>query len=388
MGRAKEEMMEAEERGWNRPNGFVCPDCVEDEFLKEIIRENACVIKCDYCGGRTCKYSAAPVSEIMEPIANAVFYYFNDPINSMIPFDHEEDSYLLDTTDTRDVLEQLSLDCNEQLFEEIVEAFIHNEWVEAAGGVWSGSHPHEIMSFMWDRFADIVKHEIRYFFGNSKEELNDEEYTPSNLLPTIGNLVLRHNLISVLPKDSLLFRARPRQIGENWHLNEDELGAPPPEKASSGRMNPAGISYLYLAYTQETSLAEIENDSTQQAAIGKFEVSKDLHILDLSKLPALPSMFDDYSREEREELIFLEKFVSEIKKPVNKNGNEHIEYVPSQIVSEYFALIFQANGKKIDGILYPSAVHKGGKNLVLFPNERGNSPRFDQVKLIDAWIYS
>ena len=53
-------MLEAEERGWYEPDGYVCPDCVEDDFLKEIIRENACHRECDYCGRRTRTYSAAP----------------------------------------------------------------------------------------------------------------------------------------------------------------------------------------------------------------------------------------------------------------------------------------------------------------------------------------
>lgn len=154
-------------------------------------------------------------------------------------------------------------------------------------------------------------------------------------------------------------------------------------------MNPAGISYLYLAFSQETSLAEIQYNSTQEAGIGQFELSRDLNILDLTELPALPSIFDDSRRDEREELVFIKKFISEIKKPVKKDGSEHIEYVPSQIVSEYFAIIFQRkDGTKLDGIKYPSAILQRGVNLVLFPTERGDSHRFDQVDFVDAWIHS
>lgn len=54
---------------------------------------------------------------------------------------------------------------------------------------------------------------------------------------------------------------------------------------------------------------------------------------------------------------FLWQFVNEISKPVAHDGSEHIEYVPTQVVSEYFAQAFQyAKGKRIDGLIYPSAV--------------------------------
>jgi hypothetical protein len=109
--------------------------------------------------------------------------------------------------------------------------------------------------------------------------------------------------------------------------------------------------------------------------------------LNLTKLPDLPSIFDDNRRNEREGLIFLEHFIEEISKPVTKDGSEHIEYVPSQVVSEYFALVFQpAKGKNLDGILYPSSVHSGGRNLVLFPSERTFEPIFDQIGFLSGWM--
>ena len=147
----------------------------------------------------------------------------------------------------------------------------------------------------------------------------------------------------------------------------------PSEKASAGRMNPAGISYLYLAFDQQTALAEIHMVQSDQSAIGQFEVLRDLQILNLTKLPDLPSIFDDNRRDEREGQYFLKSFIEEISKPVTKDGSEHIDYVPSQVVSEYFALVFHTadKGRVIwMGLFIPSAVHSGGRNLVLFPSER------------------
>ena len=61
-------------------------------------------------------------------------------------------------------------------------------------------------------------------------------------------------------------------------------------------------------------------------------------------------------------------FRDEISKTVAQDGSEHFEYVPTQVVSEYFAQAFTFGaGKRIDGLVYPSAVEDGGKNLVVFP---------------------
>ena len=60
--------------------------------------------------------------------------------------------------------------------------------------------------------------------------------------------------------------------------------------------------------------------------------------------------------------------------------------MPSQVVSEYFALIFYLqNGKRLDGIKYPSAVREGSHNLVLFPTERGYELKFDQIEFQEGW---
>ena len=55
-------------------------------------------------------------------------------------WDYDEDGWLFDTTDTRDVLESLAFDCHPDLFEDIAKSFVHDEWVETACGF--GRVPH------------------------------------------------------------------------------------------------------------------------------------------------------------------------------------------------------------------------------------------------------
>jgi RES domain-containing protein len=402
MGREKDAMIEADDRGWTEPEGYVCPDCVEDEYLKGIIRDYACGCECDYCGHVTSEHSASPVAEIMEPIVNAVFTWFNNPENAGEFWDSEDNCYFSgdEAINTREMLESLSLECNEKLFEDIAGAFINEEWVETANGHWLGSHPHELITYAWERFADIVKHESRFFFQQTPpsfpnqedeyESAQQENCNPANFLPSLGKLVNKLKLFDTFPTGKTLFRARPKEEGKPFPLNAKELGAPPSKYSRAGRMNPAGISYMYLAFEQKTALTEVrQGNLSLQAAIGQFETQREALLLDLTSLPEKPSIFDGQNYEKLVGLFFIDNFVAEIRKPVIKDDRtEHIEYVPSQVVSEYFALVFRlADGKRLDGVKYPSSVRPGSHNLVLFPTERDFEPVFDQIEFQYGWDY-
>ncbi len=367
MGQAKSEWM----RDWNAPDRYICAKCVNDEFLKGIIQQNLDRHTCDYCQCKTHGISAAPVSVLMEPIGNTVFYHFNNPTSGGVPYD---EGCIVDSISTDEVLNELSLNCHERLFDDIANAFTNNDWVRAAGGNWASSHPHETMSESWSNFVNIVQHNVRFFFQHpaTSNTTSCHEYEPQKMLPLIGKLAKQLKLLQKLPAGTDLFRVRERHEDADWELNAEQMSAPPPEKASAGRMNPVGISYLYLAYEQETALAEVLSKPPCGAAIAHFVTQRDLSVLDLTNLPSRPSIFDSSRRSEREGILFLESFADEISKPVQKNGREHIEYVPSQVVSEYFALLFKTHpGKNLDGIAYRSSVRPNGRNLVLFPTERG-----------------
>lgn len=388
MGRAKEAMMEDEARGWREPEGHVCANCVEDAYLKEVIRDHADSVQCDYCGQITAAYSAAysaaPVAALMEPIAYAVFREFNDPNQAGVAY---EGGWMDHLHDTRDVLLSVRLWCNDKLFEDIADAFVYTEWVRAANGSWLSMHQNEELNSLWGKFVNIIKYEFRFFFHHpsATKPASPWDRDPQGILHTIGRLIDELGLLGDLPIKFPLFRVRARDGGADWSLDADHMGAPPSEIARAGRMNPAGISYLYLAFEPETAFAEVLGGPPCRLAMANYETIRELNILDLTQLPDEPSIFDGARGGEREAVLFLESFIEEISRPVRKDGGEHIEYVPSQVVCEYFALAFVARDKqRLDGIVYPSAVRPGGCNLVLFPTKRGYKREFDQVKFISA----
>jgi RES domain-containing protein len=147
------------------------------------------------------------------------------------------------------------------------------------------------------------------------------------------------------------------------------MGAPPSGLASAGRMNPPGISYLYCALERETALGELAPAPPIELVAAQFALCSDVRVLNLCELPKSPSVYDVACNDELEWLGFLHSFAREISRPVRKDGSEHVDYVPSQVVCEWFAQVHSEGdgGATLDGILYPSAVVPGGKNLVLFP---------------------
>jgi RES domain-containing protein len=368
VGRVKAEMMEAEERGWYAPDTHVCADCVEDEFLKSLIENNCEQEECDYCGKTSDEAIAAPTEVIMGAVADAVYYYFNDPTSAGVPWD--DGLPVVNSTDTADVLQSIGLMCADDLFRDITEAFTCSDWVESANGNWLSSHRHEELSSSWESFVQAVKHKTRYFFTSLRSD-DPSEYSPAGLLEKIGELVDELSLTSRLPDRTRLYRVRLRSSDEIWEDIAREMGPPPPDKARAGRMNPAGISYLYLAQELETALSEVLSAPPCRASYAEFLACQELRVVDLCHLPDLPSVFDSSCRDAREGLIFIGDFVETISEPVRKDGGEHVDYVPSQVVSEYFAKVFRSSiGEEIHGIAYPSAVRPGGRNVVLFPPSR------------------
>lgn len=187
---------------------------------------------------------------------------------------------------------------------------------------------------------------------------------PVNILETIDNHVQMLKLIRRLPIGTKLFRGRMHQE-KNKLKQVADFGPPPIELAKSNRMSAEGISLFYAALEQETALKEIY-DEMEYATVAKFKTNRNLTILDLTKLQSMayPSIFDEENRQKRNSLLFLKEFAKDICKKIN--GVPSIEYVPTQIVTEYFRYVFKSKYGNIDGILYNSSQNNGGHCIVLF----------------------
>lgn len=134
-------------------------------------------------------------------------------------------------------------------------------------------------------------------------------------------------------------------------------------------MSPAGIPMFYGAADEYGAIAETVVGRLPKGEIlnvGVFETVDSMHVLDLTNVPGIPSLFSP-SRHLRPILRFLRSFVNDLSKPIKKDDRVHTEYVPTQIVTEYFRHSFHSdNGPLIQGIFYPSSRAKGYVACVLF----------------------
>jgi hypothetical protein len=168
------------------------------------------------------------------------------------------------------------------------------------------------------------------------------------------------------------------------------LGPPPSDRAVNSRMSPAGISLFYGAMNQRTARAEtfgpVPGSFPEHGTIASWTSTRPLLVLDLTKRLDAPSFYNADASFSYDEVGFLYDFIADITQPIERDGREHIEYVPSQIVTEYFRTSFRAlGGQRLDGIIYPSARTKRGKCIVIFVGYDEMNPTYgmgDPVPLV------
>jgi hypothetical protein len=102
--------------------------------------------------------------------------------------------------------------------------------------------------------------------------------------------------------------------------------------------------------------------SVYKAICGVFKPTRNLRVIDLSKNFDIPSLFDEHKRERRSDIKFLIDFISEFTKPIDRTDRAHVDYVPTQIVTEFIRYIFKTEDNvSVDGVIYPSSKNNGKK---------------------------
>ncbi|MHB8736950.1 MAG: hypothetical protein ACYC6M_16725, partial [Terriglobales bacterium] len=89
-----------------------------------------------------------------------------------------------------------------------------------------------------------------------------------------------------------------------------------------------------------------------------------LTVVDLVNLPRVPSLFDAENRCRRPALQFLRAFSTDAAQTAKPDDKQHLEYVPTQIVSEY--LQHSHVSGPIHGIQWRSTKDSAEVSTVLF----------------------
>jgi hypothetical protein len=366
---------------------YVCQKCLDDKGLKQYICEMASADRCDYCGSEGDDLIAISVADLARHLEKCLLSEYDDAANHL-PREGQEGGYLGEHWDTYDLLSDevsLSLPNDDgQLFDDLRSA--------VGDRFWSKRNPfaldeHESLNLSWEMFCEIVKHRSRFLFWRETADSESELLPPAKMLEALGEFCRDANLVTTLPARSRLFRAR-RQPSRKKLSTVSELGPPPQSvAATSNRMSPAGIVMFYASQDSETALRETAREPCR-FVVAEFETMTDVSILNLTVLPEVPSLFELDKREYRSGFIFLRRFVNEFSKPIAPDRSEPVDYVPTQIVTEYFRSTFQVPPAAISGIRYPSAQCAGGSSLVLFADQNNfvNGTRDSGIAKANEWL--
>ena len=232
-------------------------------------------------------------------------------------------------------------------------------------------------------YIDEIIHCISYW-----EELKDEIkwkkrfLTNTDILDELGwiNYFDQKNTIE-WPKQEFLYRARLHYSDNQKEFETKNMGSPDKEKVPAGRANPQGIPYLYLSKSIDTVLYEVRSTFLDEISIGTFQVKEESSVIlvDFTEKPSAFSKVDEIV--EYAKSMLLKRLISnDLSKPIRRYDSE-IEYIPTQFICEYIHYISNA-----DGIIFNSSLHQGGKNIVLFKQDKVECKKVDLFRVSDVNI--
>lgn len=373
MGFFKSQAAEEASRGYGSSEKSVCPEHVDDVVLKQLIGEYATEPSCSYCNRSDAGGDPIAVSfdDFMSRFMVGVHHRYARADDEAVLFDEGE--YVGATTyaseevaeDTLyEALDDYPDAAQDELLADIQAVMVPDTWVRRN---WQWPSDEERLSYSWDAFKELVKHQTRFLFIRwpKRHPYDPGEMSPLEFFDALVKLLndLPEVMVDV---DKPLYRGR--MCLEEPDLKKSDakaLGPAPIHKAGANRMSPAGISMFYGATDIETTVAEIgAHSSYSWAVVGEFKATKGLRVVDLSNLPDLPSIFEfnEKARANYDNIAFLRSFVRDLTLPIVLDGREHIDYVPTQVFTEYLRYSFPV---PLDGLLFPSA-QGPGRNVVLF----------------------
>ena len=163
----------------------------------------------------------------------------------------------------------------------------------------------------------------------------------------------------------VFYRARicADEIGETGY-SKSKMGAPPAQVATAGRVNPNGISVLYLANSIKTTLHETRAGVFDYITVGTFKLKKDIEIIDFASLDQISPFIANSTMgiEYIQHAVNIEhlKLISqEIAKPLRRHDSA-LDYLPTQYISDYI------KSQGFDGVEYISTMCEDGYNLAVF----------------------
>ena len=356
-----------------KPEGsqYVCHACIGDKFLAKQVEKEGTREECTYCRVTNNAFALADLSNRIHRVLEEHFI--------PVPECDVPEQFRQDSDDVATVIEKVA--GIEQGIAAHVRENLFNRLAQTVNVVEGEENPYSDGMLYLEREVDTsglrsawwdFKEEIRCrarFFGATTAAILDRIFGNLASLGTFwGKPVVRE--IKPGDRDSSFWRARTAHSGPEiesiLETLRSQLGSPPSNKATAGRMNAEGIPVFYGALEEETCVSEVRAPVGSFVVLVKFDLLSPICVLDLNALSIVYSDFSHFDPkyiEKRSRERFLKELVGEMSRPVMPH-EEAREYIATQIVSEYLANRVEP---RLHGIIFSSAqTGGGGHNIVLF----------------------
>ncbi|PKH19339.1 hypothetical protein CIG19_20045 [Enterobacterales bacterium CwR94] len=351
---------------------YICHQCIGDEYVSLTVKNNGDAGEnCSYCNNKIINLPLDTVADMMHEVFNRNFRVFRQDIYY---FDHNSGSPAEDIiSECLDVFFEIASDIHNILQNK------HNEYMDGWEEVYSEDYIYRRITPVngeldsaWEEMKRSLQSEAR-FFNRSVKEFLDNIFDDLSTFQTENS----GSAIVTVDSDCAIYRAR---VFENYAKVEEALrhperhfGPPPPDIATSGRMNAYGIPVFYGATSPDTALAEVRPAVGSFVVVAEFRPINSLQVLDLSALDQLSiseeSYFDPKIIRRNEITAFLRTLSRKLTLPVS-GRNPDSEYLITQAVAEYLSVSQKHN---LDGITFRSTQKKNEDkekenhdNIVLF----------------------
>lgn len=167
------------------------------------------------------------------------------------------------------------------------------------------------------------------------------------------------------------FRARIEDVESAGPFTKDDMGAPPARQASSGRINPEGIPYLYLADCTTTAISEVRPWKGARISVGMFKTARSTQIVSLLAGDKIDEPIAEADLKQAEVQNKIKGLMNGIiLKALYFSAPAHNSDKHAYLASQYIAERFKERG--IDGLEYKSVLNEDGINTVFFDVDAAN----------------
>lgn len=323
-----------------------CLECFESHYLKQIILRNNTQGICDFCGSiNIYVYKTEELKIFFQALLDLYEVETNngDSIENQLIKDFPNKIFtlkLIETGKTKDLLQSImieQMDNYKEIFNSTVLLKFRKEGY--------GKEIVEPLVFSWENFSAEIKSVNRFHFNNNLD------------LDKLKEVFAYYKKDVVRGRN--FYRSRISSTSAGYSANE--MGNPPNSKASDGRANPKGISYLYLSNDVKTSLMEVRASLYDFVCVGKFKLKENIEVVNLSEstIDIFTFIDSDLLEEQIIHQPFINKLEEELAKPHRKSDSD-LDYLPTQYISE----LIKSMG--LDGIEFKSAQNPDGYNLAIF----------------------